>query len=84
MSQRIQSLGLSVLHIPDADLRLEPGQQVTVPTLTQTTIGSALRILPPILPLAEADSISARRSSSAVGASGDVVITREGRAWCHG
>lgn len=34
MSHRIQSLGLSILHIPDAGLRLEPGQQVTVPTLT--------------------------------------------------
>jgi len=120
MSQRIQSLGPSVLHIPDAGLRLELGQQVTVPTLTHlvvqglvallapppaaqpvsvvpvngcagvtpsltpTTIGSALRILPPVLPQAEADRFSARLSPSAVGASEDMVITREGWAWCNG
>jgi DNA-binding CsgD family transcriptional regulator len=34
MAYRLQYCGVSVLHLPDANLRLEPGQMVTVPALT--------------------------------------------------
>jgi hypothetical protein len=34
MAYRLQYCGVSVLHLPDAGLRLEPGQTVTVPALT--------------------------------------------------
>jgi hypothetical protein len=34
MAYRLQYCGVSVLHIPDANLRSEPGQTVTVPALT--------------------------------------------------
>ena len=35
MSFRLQHIGASILHITDADLRLEPGQAVTVPVAAQ-------------------------------------------------
>ena len=34
MAYRLQHCGASVLYLPDANLRLEPGQTVTVPALT--------------------------------------------------
>lgn len=34
MPFRLQHIGASILHITDADLRLEPGQAVTVPVVT--------------------------------------------------